>query len=126
VPDEGAGIRAGFVPNYPAEALKELLRNLVQHRSYEGTNAPGRVEWFVDRIEFSNPGGPFGQAAQGEFGSHSDYRNPLVTKRLTDSGHVQQLGRGVQRARIQLEKNGNPPMEVETDGFTRVIVRRRR
>jgi ATP-dependent DNA helicase RecG len=126
VPEGPSGIRSGFVPDYPVEALKELLRNLVQHRIYEGTHAPGRVEWFDDRIEFSNPGGPFGRAAEGTFGTHSDYRNPLITKLLTDSGHVQQLGRGVQRTRIQLEKNGNPALEAETDGFTRLIVRSRR
>ncbi|MBM4062788.1 MAG: hypothetical protein FJ265_17085, partial [Planctomycetes bacterium] len=105
VPEEAAGIRSGFVPNYPEEALKELLRNLVQHRLYEGTNAPGRVEWFEDRIEFSNPGGPFGRAAEGVFGTNSDYRNPLLTARLVAAGYVQQLGRGVRRARAQLEKN---------------------
>lgn len=122
---DSGGIRFAFVPHYPVEALKELLRNMVQHRLYEGTNMPGRVEWFDDRIEFTNPGGPFGLAAEGVFGAHSDYRNPLLTKRLTDAGFVQQLGRGVQRARLQLEKNGNPPLDVETDGFTRVILRRR-
>jgi ATP-dependent DNA helicase RecG len=57
IPVTAAGIREGFVPRYPLEALKELVRNLVQHRQYEGTNAPGRVEWYEDRIEFSNPGG---------------------------------------------------------------------
>ncbi|MCB9876692.1 MAG: putative DNA binding domain-containing protein [Planctomycetes bacterium] len=119
------GIQLAFRPDYPEEALKELLRNMVQHRQYEGTNAPGRIEWFTDRIEFSNPGGPFGRAAEGDFGTNSDYRNPLLTSRLVAEGYVQQLGRGVRRARTQLEKNGNPPLEVETDGFTRVIVRRR-
>jgi len=72
-----------------------------------------------------NPGGPYGHAAEGEFGTHSDYRNPLLTARLAAAGYVQQLGRGVRRARLQLEKNGNPPLVVETDGFTRVVVRRR-
>lgn len=125
IPAEPSGIRAAFVPLYPEEALKELLRNLVQHRLYEGTHAPGRVEWFEDRIEFSNPGGPFGRASEGEFGEHSDYRNPLLTARLVAAGYVQQLGRGVRRARLQLECNGNPALEVDTDGFTRVTVRRR-
>jgi ATP-dependent DNA helicase RecG len=124
-PEQEAGIRMGFVPDYPEEALKELLRNLVQHRLYEGTNAPGRVEWFEDRVEFSNPGGPFMRAAEGEFGTHSEYRNPLLTRRLVAAGYVQQLGRGVRRARLQLERNGNPPLEVVTDGFTRLVVRRR-
>lgn len=126
VPTTIGGIRAGFSPRFPVEALKELARNLVQHRQYEGTHAPGRVEWFDDRIEFSNPGGPFGRASEGTFGEHSDYRNPSITKGLVELGYVQQLGRGIRRARLELDRNGCPPLEVETDGFTRVLVRARR
>ncbi len=119
------GIREGFLPQYPLETLKELARNLVQHRLYEGTNAPARVEWYADRIEFSNPGGPYGRASEGELGEHTDNRNPIVTAGLVELGYVQQLGRGIRRARLQLERNGNPPLEAETDGYTRVIVRSR-
>ncbi len=120
-----AEVRAPAYPDYPLEALKELVRNLVQHRLYEGTNAPGRIEWYDDRIEFSNPGGPYGQASEGEFGSHSDYRNPLVTRELVRLGYVQRLGRGIRLTREQLRRNGNPPLEAETNGFTRIIVRAR-
>jgi ATP-dependent DNA helicase RecG len=116
---------ATFVPDYPKDALEELVRNLVQHRMYEGTNAPSRVELFDGRIEMSNPGGPFGRASEGEFGTHSDYRNPALTAILLEHGYVRQLGRGVRRARALLERNGNPRLEVETDGYTRVIVRAR-
>lgn len=125
VPAEAAGIVAAYVPEYPLDALKELARNLVQHRLYEGTNAPGRVEWFDDRVVFSNPGGPFGRASEGEFGSHADYRNPAVTRGLVALGYVERLGRGVRLVRLLLERNGNPPLEVEVDGFTSVVVRRR-
>jgi len=121
----GSGVRESYAPRYPIEALKELVRNLVQHRLYEGTNAPGRIEWYDDRIEFSNPGGPFGRASEGEFGDHSDYRNPLITKELVELGYVQKLGRGIRRARLLLERAQLPPLEVETDGFTRIIVRSR-
>ncbi len=82
------GIRTIYAPEYPIEALKELARNLVQHRLYEGTNAPGRVSWFRDRIEFYNPGRPFGLASEGEFGTHADYRNPTIGGLLVDQGHV--------------------------------------
>jgi ATP-dependent DNA helicase RecG len=120
------GVRSPFVAEYPLEALKELARNLVQHRMFDGTNAPSRVSWFDDRIEMTNPGGPFGQANEGEFGEHSDYRNPTVTRLLVELGYVERLGRGVQRVRALLASNGNPELDVETDGFTTVVVRRRK
>jgi ATP-dependent DNA helicase RecG len=75
VPGLAAGVRTPYVDEYPMDALKELARNMVQHRPYEGTHAPSRVSWFEDRVELSNPGGPFGQASEGELGAHSDYRN---------------------------------------------------
>lgn len=118
-------IRETYLPQYPLDALKELARNLVQHRLYEGTHAPGRIEWYADRIEFSNPGGLYGRASEGELGEHTDYRNPIVTAGLVELGYVEQLGRGIRRVRLQLERNGNPPLRAELDGFTRVIVRSR-
>jgi ATP-dependent DNA helicase RecG len=124
-PGPSTDIREPYLPRYPLDALKELARNLVQHRLYEGTHAPGRIEWYADRIEFSNPGGPYGRASEGELGEHTDYRNPIVTARLVELGYVQQLGRGIRRVRLQLERNGNPPLVAEVDGFTRVIVRGR-
>ncbi|MBI4820464.1 MAG: putative DNA binding domain-containing protein [Deltaproteobacteria bacterium] len=125
VPKEKDGIREQFAEEYPLEALEELVRNLVQHRAYDVTHAPARIEWFDNRIELSNPGGPFGHASEGEFGSFSDYRNPTITRTLSELGYVQKLGRGVRRVRLALNKNGSPPLETETDGYTHVIVRRR-
>jgi ATP-dependent DNA helicase RecG len=125
VPVQTADARSLFAPEYPVEALKELVRNLVQHRLYEGTHAPGRIEWYDDRVELSNPGGPFGRASEGELGDHSDYRNPGLTRGLVGQGYVEQLGRGIRRVRKLLAANGNPPLQLEADGFTRVIVRRR-
>lgn len=125
VPRDKRGIVEGFVEEYPFAALEELVRNLVQHRAYDATNAPSRVEWFDDRVELTNPGGPFGQASEGELGAHSDYRNPTLTRHLSELGYVQKLGRGLRRVRAQLERHGCPPLEVETDGYTRIVVRRR-
>lgn len=100
-------------------------RNLVQHRLYEGTNAPARVSWFSNRIIFNNPGRPFGQAMEGAFGDHSDYRNPTITRLLAELGFVERLGRGIRLANKLLAANGNPALEVETNGYPSVIVRRR-
>jgi len=125
VPAKDQGIRSPFVSLYPLEGLKELARNLVQHRLYEGTNAPARVAWLDDRVVFSNPGSRFGRAGEGDFGEHSDYRNPTITRFLVELGYVERLGRGIRLVRSQLEKMGSPPLEAETDGFTTVTIRRR-
>ncbi|MCA1961910.1 MAG: putative DNA binding domain-containing protein [Desulfomonile sp.] len=45
-------------PDYPIEALRQLARNALMHRTYEASNAPVRVYWFKDRIEIHSPGGP--------------------------------------------------------------------
>lgn len=124
--DKSSGIREVYADQYPLDALRELARNMVQHRQYDATHAPSRIEWYADCIEFSNPGRPYGRASDGEFGAHSDYRNPTVTARLVELGYVERLGRGIRRVQALLNKNGNPPLEHEIDGFTRVIVRARR
>lgn len=43
-------------PDYPIEALQQLLRNAVMHRNYESSNAPVQWYWFSDRVELHNPG----------------------------------------------------------------------
>lgn len=126
VPSAPEGIRAGFAPAYPEAALQELARNLVQHRLYDGSYAPARVNWYADRVVFTNPGPPHGLAREGDFGEHSDYRNPTITNHLRRLGYVQKHGTGVSRAQTQLAKNGNLPLEVETNGYTTVVVRGRR
>jgi ATP-dependent DNA helicase RecG len=71
-------------PDYPIEALRQLARNAVLHRTYETTNAPVRFYWFSDRIEIHNPGGPYGQVNRGNFGTPgvTDYRNPQIAEAM--------------------------------------------
>lgn len=113
-------------PDYPIAALQQLVRNAVLHRTYEGTNAPVRVTWFNDRVEIQNPGGPYGQVTRENFGQPGivDYRNPHLAEAMKNLGYVQRFGVGIQIARRELEKNGNPPLEftVET-GHLLAIVR---
>lgn len=115
-------------PDYPIAALRQLVSNAVMHRSYEATNAPVRVYWFSDRIEISNPGGPFGQVTRENFGRPgiADYRNPHVAEVMKTLGYVQRFGVGIALARTELSRNGNPPPEFQPeDSYTLVVVRRR-
>jgi len=113
-------------PDVPFEALQQLIRNALIHRSYEGTNAPVRVSWFRDRVEIQSPGGPFGQVTLDTFGDPgvTDYRNPALAGVLGQLGFVQRFGAGIAIARAALAKNGNPPLElVPTAAHVLAIVR---
>lgn len=100
-------------PDYPLTALQQLVRNAILHRTYEGTNAPVRVEWYRDRIEIRSPGGPYGLVTAENFGSPgaTDYRNPHLAEVMRELGFIQKFGAGILIARQDLEKNGNPPPE---------------
>lgn len=98
-------------PDYPTEALRQLVRNAVMHRSYE-TNAPVRVYWYDDRVEIESPGGLFGRVSEENFGAgETDYRNPLVAELMFHLGFAQRFGFGIPLAKRTLEANGNPPPE---------------
>lgn len=112
---------------YPFSALQQLVRNAVMHRTYEDTNAPVRVYWFDDRIEISNPGGPYGTVTAENFGRPgvSDYRNPSVAAVLKTLGFVQRFGFGIAEARRSLAANGNPELEFEIEPTLVMAVVRR-
>jgi ATP-dependent DNA helicase RecG len=115
-------------PDYPIAALQQLARNAVLHRTYENTYAPVRIYWFSDRIEILSPGGPFGQVNRDNFGKPNitDYRNPHLAEAMKNLGYVQKFGLGIQLARKELEKNGNPPPEFDAqDAHVLATVRRR-
>jgi ATP-dependent DNA helicase RecG len=113
---------------YPRIALQQLIRNAVMHRTYEGTNAPVRVNWFDDRIEIINPGGPFGVVTKENFGfpGITDYRNPNLADAMKVMGFVQRFGVGIQIARTEMRKNGNPEIEFQVESMTVLATVRRR
>lgn len=104
-------------PDYPLAALQQLVRNAILHRTYESTHAPVRLTWFNDRIEIQNPGGPYGQVSRENFGQPgiTDYRNPHLAEAMKNLGYVQRFGVGIQVARRELQKNGNPPLEYSVE-----------
>lgn len=105
---------------YPPVAIQQILYNAVLHLTYESTNAPIRVYWFNDRIEIISPCGPYGNVTSENFGKPgiTDYRNPNIADVLKTFGFVQSFGRGIATARKEMEKNGNPTLEFETNQST--------
>jgi ATP-dependent DNA helicase RecG len=102
-------------PSVPFEALQQLVRNAVLHRTYESSNAPVRINWFTDRVEIHSPGGPYGQVTVETIGQPglTDYRNPTLAGALRQLGFVQRFGVGIQIARERLAQNGSPPPEFQ-------------
>lgn len=115
--DFTSGPREQRTALYPMEALQQLTRNAVMHRTYEGTNAPVRVNWFDDRIEIVSPGGPYGEVTTRNFGTPglTDYRNPNLAEALRVLGFVQKFGSGIAVARQAMQRNGNPPIEFRVE-----------
>lgn len=113
---------------FPISAIDQIIYNAVLHRTYEGTNAPVRVYWFNDRIEISNPGGPYGSVTCENFGMPgiTDYRNPNLASAMKTLGFIQQFGRGIALARKLMEQNGNPPPEFLPSAHNVLCILRKR
>ena len=102
---------------YPIEAVQQITRNAIMHRTYEGTNAPVHVYWYNDRIEIVSPGGVFGAITAENFGKPGfiDYRNPNLAEAMRTFGFVQRFGVGIQIARRLLAEAEHPAPRFEID-----------
>jgi ATP-dependent DNA helicase RecG len=121
----GGRVVEARVPDYPALALQQLLRNAVMHRTYE-SYAPIRFYWFSDRVEIHSPGGLFGLVNSANFGMVTDYRNPSVAEALKTLGFVQRFGFGIASARQACAKNENPPPEFDLSSHAMLLATLRR
>ena len=113
------------LPDYPAVALRELIRNAVIHRNYENSNTPVRVSWFSDRVQIVNPGPTYGEVTQDNLGDPgiTAYRNPTIAEAMKSLGFMERFGTGIQRARAALRDNENPSPEFAVeDPFVSVTV----
>lgn len=111
---------------YPIEALQQITRNAIMHRTYEGTNAPIRVTWFNDRIEVLSPGSTYGAITKENFGEPgvTDYRNPNLADAMRTLGYVQRFGMGIYIARTALRESGHPePVFEILENFIRATIR---
>lgn len=110
---------------YPIEALQQITRNAIMHRTYEGTNAPVHVTWFNDRIEVLSPGGTYGAISVENFGQPGviDDRNPNLAEAMRTLGYVQHFGMGIYIARNILQELGHPEPEFEIlDNFVQATI----
>ena len=112
--DITSAAREGQFPDYPIEALREIVFNAIMHRAYPVTNEPARFYWYSDRIEIRNPGGLVGGLTEEDINrGRTGYRNPLIAEMMYHLGYAQRFGAGIPIARRMLAENGNPEPEFE-------------
>ncbi len=113
----------GLVPGASVEfarfAGRDFDAEVVARRTLTGS-LPDQLEGLWAQLSANNT-----DVLAGEEGPRTVYAPSYPPEALRELGYVERLGRGVRRVRALLERNGNPPLEVDTDGFTTVTVRRR-
>jgi len=113
-----------LAPDYPEQALRELLMNAVMHRNYD-SNTPIRFYVFADHVEIQSPGGLYGEATRANFPHQNSYRNPVIAEAMKALGYVNRFGYGIERAQALLQQNGNPPATFEFDERSFLVTIRR-
>ena len=84
---------------YPLEALREIVVNMIVHRDYMNSN-DSVIKFFDDRIEFFNPGKlPNGLTVEQLI--HGDYspsiRNKQIASVFKEAGIIEKYGSGIRR-----------------------------
>ena len=111
---------------YPPDALRELVVNLIVHRDYRSA-APACVFIFDDRMEMWNAGEmPKGLSLEkirsGDY--EPSARNPLLTRVFKEIGLIENLGSGLQKVCRLLTTAGLPLPSIEAlASGTRIVVR---
>lgn len=116
-------------PDYPLEALRELIVNAVAHRDYSLTGEAVRVLYYPDRIEVRNPGLlmpglTLEELRQGK--ARSKPRNPILASVLRDlpGGYMERLGAGIAFVLQSMRALGRPDPEFREQGEFVVTLRK--
>jgi ATP-dependent DNA helicase RecG len=114
------------VPEYPVEALRELVINAIVHRDYYERNTDIFIKLFADRIEITNPASfPFERFTFAEIKSAgiSKRRNPLIATFFERAGLMEQEGRGLRRVEALAKEHGLPaPIMTVSDNLFQVTI----
>jgi len=116
-------------PDYPLEALRELMVNAVCHRDYSLTGEAVRVFYYPDRLEVRNPGLlmpgiTLEELRQGK--ARSKPRNPIIASVLRDlpGGYMERLGAGIAFVIQSMRALGRPDPEFREQGEFIVTLRK--
>jgi ATP-dependent DNA helicase RecG len=110
-------------PEYPHDAVRELLVNAVAHRDYNLGGDSIHLRLFSDRLEIQSPGGLPGPVNLDNLLEARFSRNAVIAQILADMGFVERLGYGLNRVVTLVRQEGlRPPRFDETAGAFRVTI----
>ncbi len=114
------------IPQYPLEAVREIILNALVHRDYSvyTEGIPVRIEMYQDRLEITNPGGLFGMVTVDSLGRvESDTRNHTLISILEMMHVVENRFSGIPTVRRLMEEAGLPaPVFKDQKGVFTVIL----
>lgn len=117
------GLAHQEMPEYPPEAVRELLVNAVAHRDYSLAGDGVHFNLFADRIEIHSPGGLPGPVTLDNLLQARFSRNVVIMQVLADLGYVERLGYGLDRVVSAMRRRGLPaPRFEEVAGSFRAIL----
>ena len=117
------GLKHQEMPEYPLEAVRELLVNAVAHRDYNQGGDSIHLNIFADRIEVHSPGGLPGPVNLDNLLQARFSRNAVIVQVLSDLGFVERLGYGLDRVVNVMRQNGlRTPQFEEIAGSFRVTL----
>jgi ATP-dependent DNA helicase RecG len=110
-------------PEYPYDAVRELLVNAVAHRDYNLQGDNVHLYIFSDRLEVHSPGELPGPVNLKNLLKARFSRNAVVVQVLSDLGFVERLGYGLNRVVTVMRQNGlRTPYFQEVAGTFRVTL----
>jgi ATP-dependent DNA helicase RecG len=117
------GLTHQETPEYPVEAVRELLVNAVAHRDYNVQGDNIHIHLFAGRLELHSPGGLPGPMNLNNLLEARFSRNAVVMQVLADMGFVERLGYGLNRVMEVVRQNSlRLPLFEEIAGSFRVTL----
>lgn len=104
------------VPEYPMDAVREVVLNALIHRDYSvhTEDRPIQLTMYADRLEITNPGGLYGRLTLEQLGKvQPDTRNPVLVTTMESIGQTENRYSGVPRIRRAMEEAGLPEPKFE-------------
>ena len=100
----GASTKRTEIPEYPLDAIRELLLNSIVHRDYQSPTDV-QIKIFDQRIEFFNPSGLYGNITEEMLATDSykaSTRNKQIAEAFYLTKDIEKYGSGFVRIRKEL------------------------